>query len=120
MPLDASAIATLPFSVDLPAGFTIVPARSGADFKVYSIRRRDRTFVMIEVGPSTMFPIYTGESVQAAGRTSIVVTDNGQRRAVEHLFERATAPREIHVWVSSLEGTDRGVAEQIAQSVDDR
>jgi hypothetical protein len=30
------------------------------------------------------------------------------------------APREIHVWTMSLDGADRDLAEQIAQSIDVR
>ena len=34
------------------------------------------------------------------------------------LFQRATNPREIHVWTSSLDGADQAMAERIAGSVD--
>lgn len=113
-------MAALPFRIDLPQGFTVTRGRPGPDFDVYSVRRGERSFVMIYTGPSSQFPIYTGETVQAAGRTSVVVVENGRRHAMEHLFQRGTAPREIHVWVSSLEGADAATAEQIAQSVDPR
>jgi hypothetical protein len=106
--------------VDLPLGFSIVRGRPGPGFETYSIRQQDRTFVMVYAGPASQFPIYTGETVQVAGRYSIVVNDGAQRRAMEHLFERDTQPREIHVWVSSLEGDDVSLAERIAQSVDAR
>lgn len=110
----------LPFSVDLPAGFSIVRGRPGPNFETFAIRREDRTFVMVYAGPTSQFPIYTGETVEVAGRYSVVVTDGGQRRAMEHLFERDRQPREIHVWVSSLEGDDLVLAERIAQSLDPR
>jgi hypothetical protein len=104
--------------VELPQGFRITSGRPGPDFNVYTIRRGDQSFVMVYVGPSSQFPIYDGEMVQAGGRSSIVVNEGGQRHAMEHLFQRASNPREIHVWVSSLDGADEALAERIAQSVD--
>lgn len=118
--LNAAAIAALPFGVTLPTGFQITTGRPGPDFKIYTIRRGDKAFVMIYAGPSSQFPIYSGEQAVVGGRTSVVVNEDGRRRAVEHLFQRATAPREVHVWVSSLEGADQQIAEQIAQTVDVR
>jgi hypothetical protein len=118
--LDAPARAALPFSVELPAGFQIVTGRPGPDFKIYTIRRGEQSFVMVYVGPASQFPIYSGEQVEAGGRTSVVVSDGGRRHAMEHLFQRADAPREVHIWTMSLEGADRALAEQIAQSVDVR
>ncbi len=118
--LDAPARAALPFSVDLPAGFQIVTGRPGPDFRIYTIRRGDRSFAMVYVGPASQFPIYSGEMVEAGGRASVVVTEGGARHAVEHLFQRMEAPREIHVWTMTLDGADRALAEQIAQSVDAR
>ena len=119
--LNATAVAVLPFTVQLPAGFTITTGRPGPDFKIYTIRRGEQSFVTVYAGPSSMFPIYTGETVQAGGRASVVTVDQaGQRHAPEHLFQRPTAPREIHVWTMSLEGADRALAERIAQSLDVR
>lgn len=118
--LDAAARAALPFSVELPAGFQIVTGRPGPDFRIYTIRRGERSFVMVYAGPASQFPIYTGQMVEAGGRASVVVTEQGARHAVEHLFQRPQDPREIHVWTMTLEGADRAVAEQIAQSVDVR
>ena len=118
--LNASAIAALPFTLDLPSDFQIETGRPGPDFRVYTVRRGRQPFVMIYAGPAAQFPIYSGEMVQMAGRASVVATEDGQRHALEHLFQRSTAPREVHVWVSSLEGTDRALAERIAQSVDAR
>ncbi len=118
--LTAAAVAALPFSVDLPNGFQITTGRPGPDFAVYTIRRGQQPFVMIYTGPASQFPIYSGQMVEAAGRASIVTVEGNQRRAIEHLFQQATGPREVHVWVSSLEGADRITAEQIAQSVDVR
>lgn len=116
--LDAAAIAALPFTVSLPAGFEITTGRPGPDFKVYTVRRAGTPFVMIYAGPSALFPIYEGDQVEAAGRASILVTENGRRRALEHLFSRDGAPRQVHVWVASVEDADRDMAESIAQSVD--
>ncbi len=75
---------------------------------------------MIYAGPIAQFPIYSGEVVRVAGRASVVGVEDGQRRALEHLFQRSSAPQEVHVWVSSVEGADRRLAERIAQSVDVR
>lgn len=119
--LDAAARAALPFRVDLPAGFELVTGRPGPDFRIYTIRRGDRSFAMIYAGPASQFPIYSGEVLEAAGRASVVSTEDGVRHAREHLFQREGAdPREIHVWTMSLEGADRALAERIAQSVDVR
>jgi hypothetical protein len=118
--LDAAARAALPFAVELPAGFQIVTGRPGPDFKIYTIRRGERSFVMVYAGPASQFPIYSGEQVEAGGRVSVVATEDGQRHAMEHLFQRETAPREVHIWTMSLEGADRALAEQIAQSIDVR
>lgn len=117
-PLDAAALGSLPFTVILPTGFQLTSGRPGSGFNVYTVRRGAQPFVMIYAGPSSQFPIYSGEIVQAAGRASVVTVEGSQRRAVEHLFQRPTSPSEIHIWVSSLEGADRIMAEQIAQSVD--
>lgn len=116
--LSAAQRAALPFTVDLPAGFEIVSRPQGPNFAIYSIRRGAQPFVMVYAGPSSQFPIYDGQMAQAGGRSSIVVTENGKRRAMEHLFQREAAPKEVHVWVVSLEGADAALAEQIAQTVD--
>lgn len=116
--LDAAAIAALPFTVSLPAGFEITTGRPGPDFKVYTVRRAGQPYVMIYAGPSALFPIYEGDTVEAAGRESILVTEGARRRALEHLFNRDAAPRQIHIWVASVDDADRDLAESIAQSVD--
>ena len=118
--LDSAARAALPFTAELPPGFEIVTGRPGPDFRIYTIRRGAQSFVMVYAGPASQFPIYTGQMVEAAGRASILSTEDGVRHAVEHLFQRTATPREIHVWTMSLDGADRDTAEQIAQSVDVR
>jgi hypothetical protein len=118
--LDAAAIAALPFGIELPTGLTITPARAGADASIYRVQRGDQTLLMIYAGPSSQFPIYDGEMVRAGGRASVVVTEGGRRLAMEHLFQRATAPKEIHVWIASVTGADRDLAERIGQSIDAR
>ncbi|MCS6622697.1 hypothetical protein N0B44_07230 [Roseibacterium beibuensis] len=117
--LDAEARAALPFRVDLPAGFELVTGRPGPDFRIYTIRRGDRSFAMVYAGPASQFPIYSGEVLEAGGRATVVSTEDGVRHAREHLFLREGAtPREVHVWTMSLDGADRALAERIAQSVD--
>lgn len=120
--LDSAARAALPFRVDLPAGFELVTGRPGPDFRIYTVRRGDRSFAMIYAGPASQFPIYSGEVLEAGGRATVVSTEDGVRYAREHLFQRpeGTTPREIHVWTMSLEGADRALAERIAQTVDPR
>ena len=118
--LDAAARAALPFSVDLPPGFEIITGRPGPDFRIYTIRRGDRSFAMVYAGPASQFPIYSGQMVEVGGRASVVSTENGVRHAQEHLFQRATPPLEVHIWTMSLDGADRALAEQIAQSLDVR
>lgn len=118
--LDRAAIAALPFTVSLPAGFQITTGRPGPDFRIYTVRRGEQSFVTVYAGPASQFPIYDGELIEAGGRASIVYAEDGVRHAMEHLFQRSTAPAEIHIWVSSLDGADRALAEQIAQSVDTR
>lgn len=116
--LDSAARASLPFTVDLPQGFEIVTGRPGPDFRIFTIRRAGKSFAMVYVGPASQFPIYSGEMIETTGRASVVTTEDGQRHAVEHMFQRPDA--EIHVWTMSLEGADRALAERIAQSVDVR
>jgi len=87
---------------------------------MYTVRHDEEPFVMIYAGPSSLFPIYDGQMVEAGGRASIVVTEDNRRLALEHLFQRASAPMEIHVWVASVEGADRDRAEAIAQTIDVR
>lgn len=116
--LNAAAIAALPFSIQLPAGLTITPARAGANASIYRVQRGDQTLLMIYAGPLSQFPIYDGETVRAGGRASVVVTEGSRRLAMEHLFQRAADPKEIHVWIASVEGADRDLAERIGQSVD--
>jgi len=116
--LSPSAYAALPFTVELPTGFTLTAGRPGPDFQEYTVSRAGQSFARIYVGPSSQFPIYSGDIVQAGGRASVVTTDGVNRHALEHLFLRPTAPREIHVWTSSLEGADQALAERIAGSVD--
>ena len=118
--LDSADRAALPFTVVLPPGFEIVAGRPGPDFQIYTIRRGDRSFVMVYTGPASQFPIYSGQMVEAGGRASVVATENGVRYAKEHLFQRSSAPNEIHIWTMSLDGADRIMAEQIAQTVDVR
>jgi hypothetical protein len=112
--------AALPFRIELPPGFEIEESEAGPHAKVYAVRRDDRSFVMIYSGPASQFPIYDGELIDAGGRASVVVTEDGRRRAVEHMFTRDLESRETHVWISSLEGPDSALAEQIAQSVEPR
>ena len=75
---------------------------------------------MVYAGPASQFPIYGGQTVQAGGRATVISTEDGQRHAMEHLFQRPDAPREIHVWTMSLEGADRMLAERIAQALEAR
>lgn len=118
--LTAAAIAALPFRLDLPADAIMTASRAGSDANVYAVRRGDRVLLMIYAGPASQFPIFDGQMVRAGGRSSVVVTEGGRRLAMEHLFQRATAPTEIHVWVASPGGADRDLAERIGQSVDVR
>ena len=118
--LTAAAIAALPFRLDLPSDTVMTASRAGADANVYAVRRGDRALLMIYAGPASQFPIFDGQMVQTGGRASVVVTEGGRRLAMEHLFQRATAPTEIHVWVASPDGADRDLAERIGQSVDVR
>lgn len=116
--LAPAAVAALPFTATLPTGFQITTGRPGPNFNIWTVRRGDQGFVTVYAGPASQFPIYDGEMVQTGGRASVVVTEGGVRHAVEHLFQRAAAPKELHIWVASLEGGDRALAEQIAQSID--
>ncbi|MGO4409937.1 MULTISPECIES: hypothetical protein [unclassified Brevundimonas] len=116
--LNAAAVAALPFRIELPAGFQLFEGRGAPDSRVWSVRKAGKTFAMIYAGPSSQFPIYDGERVQAAGRVSVVVPEGMRRIAMEHLFQRPVAPAEIHVWLMSLDGADRDAAERIAQSID--
>jgi len=111
----------LPFTLELPQGLILTRAPAGADAAVYSVRGAGGLpLVMIYAGPASQFPIYDGEVVRAGGRASVVVSEGGRRQALEHLFQRSSAPQEIHIWVASVDGADRDLAERIAQSVDAR
>ena len=116
--LPPAAVAALPFRIDLSSGFQLFENRGAADAHVWSVRRAGKTFAMIYAGPASQFPIYDGEQVTAAGRTTVIVPEGARRIAMEHLFQRPSAPAEIHVWLMSLDGADRDAAERIAQSVD--
>lgn len=116
--LSAAAIAALPFHVDLPSGVRMTTGRPGPNFNIWTVRKGETALVMIYAGPASQFPIYDGQMVTAGGRSSIVVTENARRLALEHLFQRTAAPAEIHIWVASVDGEDRILAEQIAQTVD--
>lgn len=118
--LDAPAIRALPFTVELPSGVTITTGRPGPNFNIWTIRRGGQPLVMVYAGPSSQFPIYSGQMVETTGRASVVAQEDGRRVALEHLFTRTTAPTEVHVWITSVEGADRALAEQIGQSVDVR
>lgn len=118
--LDALAIAALPFALDLPAGISVTAGRPGPNFNIWTIRRGEQPLVMVYAGPAAQFPIYSGDMVEAGGRASVVAVESGRRVALEHLFTRTTAPQEIHVWITSVEGADRALAERIGQSVDPR
>lgn len=118
--LTPAAIAALPFALDLPSGVTVTTGRPGPNFTIWTVRKGEQPLVMVYGGPASQFPIYSGEMVEAGGRTSIVATEEGRRVALEHLFTRSAAPQEIHVWITSVEGPDRVLAERIAQSIDPR
>ena len=118
--LTPAAVAALPFSLELPAGVSVTTGRPGPNFNVWTVRRGERSLVMVYAGPVSQFPIYSGEMIEVGGRTSIVASEEGRRVALEHLFTRTTAPQEIHVWITSVEGPDRLLAERIAQGIDVR
>lgn len=118
--LGAAAIGALPFRVDLPLGSNLSEGPAGADAAVYAVRRDGRLLVMIYVGRQSQFPIYDGERIRRGGRETVVVTEEGRRLALEHLFQAEGEGRDIHVWVAAAEGADRDVGERIAHSVDPR
>jgi len=115
-----SSQAGLVFTVDVPPSFDLVERPSGPDFDVYQVSRGDTPFVGIYVGCCSPFPIYDGRQVEASGRFSILINEDGANRAVEHLFTRESDGRQIHVWLHSVTGDDRALAERIAQTVDPR
>lgn len=118
-PLDAQARAALPFRLTLPAGVDIVETPSSQAFDAWAVRRGDTTLARIYAGPASQFPIYDGEVRTVQGRSSVIVAEDGARRALEHMFERdGRVPREIHIWVSTLGGGDQALAEAVAQSLD--
>ena len=118
--LSPQAIAALPFSLDLKGAR--VTERSGpSGTKIYTVAKGEVPLLMIYTGPQADYPIYAGEEAVVAGRTSILVSDGGSRKAVEHLFRRdGSTPRDIHVWLLTTDGLDGMLAEQIGQTVDPR
>jgi len=118
--LSAQAIATLPFQIDLPVGVQLAAVSTAREARVWAVRKGLVTLAMIFAGAQSQFPIFEGEQLTVAGRTSVVV-DEGQRRvAVEHLFQRAASPQELHIWLMVSGGADRDLAERIAQTLDYR
>lgn len=116
--LSAAERAALPFRIDLPPEFDLVEGRAAPGAHVYSAQKAGKTYLMIYAGPSSQFPIYDGDHVPVGGRVSVVTTDGARRIAMEHLFQRATQPAEIHVWLMAQDGAARDEAERIAQTVD--
>lgn len=114
------AAADTPFRIDLPEGYRLYQRPAGPGAAIYEVRRGDRGYVVIYAGCCSQFPIFSGRQVEATGRFSVLVEQEGEPRAVEHLFQRDSAPEQIHVWVQSVPDADRAVAEAIAQSVDPR
>jgi hypothetical protein len=110
----------LPFSVSLPPGYAITAGRPGPDFQVWTVRKGGVAQLMIYAGPASQFPIHDGQMVEAGGRTTVVVMEEGRRRALEHLFRQSTAPNHVHVWVASVDGPDRDQAEAIGHGVSPR
>lgn len=119
VPLTIAERRALPFRIDLPADGALYAGRSGPDFDIYSVRREGRGLLMIYVGPTPDFPIYTGEERQRAGRRSIVVTEDGKTLALEHLF-RLRDGVQIHIWVSAVTDEDRALADAIGHTIEPR
>ena len=115
--LDRAEIAELPFSISLVEGMTLTAGRAAPGAQTWTARRDGRALLMIYAGPSSLFPIHDGQIVEAGGRMSVVIVENGRRRAVEHLYLNATDPRHLHVWIAAGEGADRDQAEALAHSV---
>ena len=118
--LNVAAIAELPFQIDLPAGVQLASVSTARNARVWSVRRGPRVLAMIFAGTESQFPIFEGEQRTVAGRTSVVLDEGTRRVAVEHLFQRAEAPQELHIWLMVSEGPDRDLAERIAQTFDYR
>lgn len=118
-PLTLAERRELPFRIDLPADGALFAGRSGPNFDIYSVRREGRGLLMIYVGPTPDFPIYTGEERQRAGRRSIVVTEDGKTLALEHLF-RLRDGVQIHIWVSAVTDEDRALADAIGHTIEPR
>lgn len=111
------AVDSLPFRIDLPTGFSVFGSQRG-DFATYTVRRGDAAYLMVFVGPQSQFPIYDGRLVERGGRSSMIINEDGQDRAVEHLFRNPTSRVETHVLVSTVADDQRAQADAIAQSVD--
>lgn len=118
--LTRAELDALPFAVALPPGYVLTAGRPGPDFQVWTVRKAGVAQLMIYAGPSSQFPIHDGQIVEAGGRSTVVVMEDGRRRALEHLFRQSTAPNHIHVWVASVDGPDRDQAEAIGHGVSPR
>lgn len=118
--LTRAEIDALPFLVTLPEGYTLTAGRPGPDFQVWTVRKGGLAQLMIYAGPNAQFPIHDGEMVEVGGRTTVVVVEDGRRRALEHLFRQSTAPNHIHVWIASVDGADRDRAEAVGHGVSPR
>ncbi|WP_409020297.1 hypothetical protein [Brevundimonas vesicularis] len=118
--LSPAEMAALPFRIDLPHGVQLAESRSAPGARSWTLRRGPVILAMIYAGPQSQFPIFDGDQVTVAGRTSVVVTEGTRRIAMEHLFQQASEPAEIHVWVMAASGNDRDLAERVAQTIDPR
>lgn len=118
--LNAAAIAELPFQIELPTGVQLAAVSTAANARVWAVRKGPKTLALIFAGRESQFPIFEGEQMTVAGRTSIVLTEGMRRIAVEHLFQRAASPQELHIWLMAQDGPDRDLAEGIAQTLDYR
>ncbi len=118
--LTRAEVDALPFTVTLPEGYALTAGRPGPDFQVWTVRKNGLAQLMIYAGPSAQFPIHDGEQVEVGSRTTVVVVEEGRRRALEHLFRQSTAPNHIHVWIASVDGADRDRAEAIGHGVSPR
>jgi hypothetical protein len=104
----------LPFTLDLPEGFTVRARPRGPDFDVYDVMKGDKGYVGIYVGGFPSFPIKKGATAEVRSKTVTAGVRDG--RVVEYVLAGSDGWTKIHVWVQEGEGVDPAVADRIAAS----
>ena len=110
----------LPFSLDLPPGFTVEARPRGPDFDVYDVMKGQVGYVGIYVGNFASFPMQANAKVKPGAAPNIQVAEgvgaDGSPRREYLITNKGGWPGTLHVWTQNPPG-DQATAERIAASV---